>query len=76
MEIGSYYADPSDACLKLEDFQRTERLEFVIDLTAPDERLLSNLSSNHRRKLKKAMKETLQHEVGRDSQAIKVLRTL
>ena len=76
LKIQSYYASMRDSDLKLEAFESSDRLEFLIDLTLTDEQLTKNLSTNHRRKLNKAKKVDLKHRIGRDLEAMRVLRSL
>lgn len=74
--IQSYYAAERDVEFQSAGFEKSNRLEFLIDLTLSDEQLVKNLSTNHRRKLSKASKEDLKHEVGRDIEAMRLLRRL
>lgn len=76
LEIQSFYASSLDADLQLEEIDRSDRLEFLIDLTLSDDQLSKNQSSMHRRKLKKAKRENLKHEIGQDLEAMRVLRSL
>ena len=76
LDIQSYYASVRDSDLKLEDLDRSDRLEFLIDLTLTDEQLTKKLSTNHRRKLNKARKVDLKHRIGHDLETMRILRLL
>ncbi len=74
--VQSYYAD--SRCLKSDQqgFEAAHRLEFVIDLTLPEEQLWRNLKTNHRRKIGKARKYDLKFENASDLEAMRQFRRL
>jgi lipid II:glycine glycyltransferase (peptidoglycan interpeptide bridge formation enzyme) len=57
-------------------FDHYGRIEFLIDLTLTNEQLTKKLSTNHKRKLKKAVKADLKHSIGHNLEAMRVLRSL
>ncbi len=76
LEVQSYYAD--SRCLQSDHlgFEAVHRLEFVIDLTLPEEQLWRNLHNNHRRKIGKARKHDLKFEHASDLEAMREFRKL
>lgn len=74
--IQSYYTDSDCPNPGRDPFESTNRLEWVIDLTQPEEKLLHNMTSTHRRKIGKARKNDLKLESACNLEAMRQFRKL